>query len=483
MRIKYIVPFPFDEVGLANRAAQLPDELRTPGVDYEFVPVRNSCHNADSAYELLLLDMYIAEAGFASEDEGYDAVVMDTVSDSGLAALRSRLSIPVLGPGLVQQHVAAMLGKRFSILTMWERWRPLYEKTMAEYGTGHYCASIRSIGKRPDQEQLLAGREEIVFDALEREGRAAIEEDHADVILIGSTTMHQSVEHLRRTLGVPVINPGPLTIKLAELFVTLGLTTPRRPTWRPRSPGREVQLADGGLDRLERTPAGGGGASRSPPARACAARSDQRVAPRGGRQLHARRQPGAVEPGGDRRRGQVREAPRVGEAGELGGDGDHVGVGAQRRGRVRRRREQQVHVVEDLQHAHPPVAHPRRGRGRRRDRVTALPSSRRRRTSAPKRSGSSRQALAVQAGGLGADEERRDAGGRVSAPSRSTSTTSRPSSASTSAAACVFAAIGGSTSSKKKRRGRPTRRPATPACSPARGSSKACSTAYGSSRS
>jgi allantoin racemase len=224
VRIKYIVPFPFDEVGLANRAAQLPDELRTPGVDYEFVPVRNSCHNADSAYELLLLDMYIAEAGFASEEEGYDAVVMDTVSDSGLAALRSRLTIPVLGPGLVQQHVAAMLGKRFSILTMWERWRPLYEKTMTEYGTGHHCASIRSIGKRPDQEQLLAGREEIVFDALEREGRAAIEEDHADVILIGSTTMHQSVEHLRRTLGVPVINPGPLTIKLAELFVTLGLT-------------------------------------------------------------------------------------------------------------------------------------------------------------------------------------------------------------------------------------------------------------------
>lgn len=224
MRIKYIVPFPFDEVGLANRAAQLPEELRTPGVSYEFIPVKNSCKNADSAYELLLLDAYVAEAGLKSEEEGFDAVVMDTVSDSGLAALRSRLTIPVLGPGLVQQHVAAMLGKRFSILTMWERWRPLYEKTMAEYGTTHYCASIRSIGKRPDQEQLLAGREEIAFEALEREGRAAIEEDHADVILLGSTTMHQSVEHLRARLDVPVINPGPLTIKLAELFVTLGLS-------------------------------------------------------------------------------------------------------------------------------------------------------------------------------------------------------------------------------------------------------------------
>ena len=113
IRIKYIVPFPLDEVGLANRAAQLPDELRTPGVDYDFVPVKNSCHNADGAYELLILDAYIAEAGLASEEEGYDAVVMDTVSDSGLAALRSRLTIPVLGPGQVQQHVAAILGKRF----------------------------------------------------------------------------------------------------------------------------------------------------------------------------------------------------------------------------------------------------------------------------------------------------------------------------------------------------------------------------------
>jgi allantoin racemase len=228
VRIKYIIPFPFDEVGLANREAQLPAELRTPGVSYEFIPVKNSCRNADSAYELLLLDAYIAEAGVSSEAEGYDAVVMDTVSDSGLAALRSRLTIPVLGPGLVQQHVAAMLGRRFSILTMWDRWRYLYEKTMIEYGTRSYCASIRSIDVRPDQEQLLAGKEELVFDALEREGRAAIEQDGADVLLIGSTTMHQSVEHLRRTLGVPVINPGPLAIKMAELLVTLGLSHSKR---------------------------------------------------------------------------------------------------------------------------------------------------------------------------------------------------------------------------------------------------------------
>lgn len=233
MRIKYIVPFPFDEVGLANRAGQLPDELRTPGVEYAFVPVRNSIHNADSAYELLILDAYVAEAGLRSQEEGFDAVCIDTVTDSGMAALRSRLEIPVLGPGLVQQHVAAMLGKRFSILTMWRRWFYFYEKQLDEYGTRPFCASIRSIDVRPDQEQLLAGKEEVVFAALEQQGRRAIEEDGADVLLIGSTTMHASVEHLRSTLGVPVISPGPLVLKLAELFVQLGLSHSKRAYMSP----------------------------------------------------------------------------------------------------------------------------------------------------------------------------------------------------------------------------------------------------------
>src|SRR5262245_33814570 len=101
MRIKYIIPFPFDDEALANRAAQVPHELLGADTHVECVPVRNSATLVDCYYEDLVFDMYIAEAGLRAEHEGYDAVVMDTVSDSGLWALRSKLSIPVLGPGLV----------------------------------------------------------------------------------------------------------------------------------------------------------------------------------------------------------------------------------------------------------------------------------------------------------------------------------------------------------------------------------------------
>ena len=61
MRIKFIIPFPFDEEGVANRAAQIPRDLLGPETDVECVPVRNSATLVDSPYEALVFDMYIAE--------------------------------------------------------------------------------------------------------------------------------------------------------------------------------------------------------------------------------------------------------------------------------------------------------------------------------------------------------------------------------------------------------------------------------------
>ena len=224
MRIKFIIPFPFDEEGIANRAEQIPRDLLGPDTDVECVPVRNSATLVDCYYEDLVFDMYIAEAGLRAEEEGYDAVIMDTVSDSGMYALRSRLSIPVIGPGLVSYAVGIILGKRFSIITMWDKWTHLYEKNLAIYHLEQKCASVRAVNIPPDVEALFAGKEEEIFAKLTEEGRKAIEEDGADVILLGSTTMHQAGDYMSAHLPAPVINPGPVAIKLTEAFVQLGLT-------------------------------------------------------------------------------------------------------------------------------------------------------------------------------------------------------------------------------------------------------------------
>jgi allantoin racemase len=223
-RIKVIVPIPMDAAGVANRAAQLPPERIAPGFQPEFVAVGWGAALGDSYHDMMLMDWTVFQAGIDAEAEGYSAVLIDTVSDSGLRALRSRLTIPVVGPGEAAFQMAMMLGKNFTVLTMWDEWFPLYEKTLTEYGLWSRVASLRSIKTRPDVTELLEGKEEVIFAKLKEEAERAIEEDGADVIVLGSTTMHQSAAWLAEQLPIPVINPGLIAYKQAELLVQLGLT-------------------------------------------------------------------------------------------------------------------------------------------------------------------------------------------------------------------------------------------------------------------
>jgi allantoin racemase len=223
-RIKVIVPIPMDAAGVAARAGQLPPAQIRPGFEPHFVAVPWGAALGDSYHDMMLMDWTVFQAGIKAEEEGFDAVLIDTVSDSGLRALRSRLSIPVLGPGEAAFHMACMLGKQFSVLTMWPQWFPLYEKTLTDYHLWDRCASLRSIDTRPDVTELLAGKEEIIFAKLKDEAMAAIEEDGADCIVLGSTTMHQSAAYLAGVLPVPVINPGLVCYKLCEVMLDLGLS-------------------------------------------------------------------------------------------------------------------------------------------------------------------------------------------------------------------------------------------------------------------
>src|SRR5215469_12799603 len=86
--------------------AQSPRDALLPDTIVDCVPVTESFaldspSPGESLYELALMDLYCAQAGLRAEEQGYDAVIMDTTTDSGLQVLRSRLTIPVIGPGIV----------------------------------------------------------------------------------------------------------------------------------------------------------------------------------------------------------------------------------------------------------------------------------------------------------------------------------------------------------------------------------------------
>lgn len=235
-RIKVIVPIPMDEAGVANRAEQLPEDFVRAGFEPEFEAVRWGAALGDSYHDMLLMDWTVFQAGITAEDDGYAGVLIDTVSDSGMRALRSALSIPVVGPGEAAFAMAMMLGKKFTVLTMWPEWFPLYQKTLTEYGWWDRVASLRSIDTRPDVTELLEGKEEVIFGKLKAEAERAMEEDGADVIVLGSTTMHQSARYLDDNLPIPVLNPGQVAYKMLETQLELGLTHSKKAFPAPEVP-------------------------------------------------------------------------------------------------------------------------------------------------------------------------------------------------------------------------------------------------------
>ena len=242
-KILTIVPFAMSPENLALRQQQLQGLQFGPDLHFEYRAVKAGPVNYSSHHDFVLADTSIFEAGCRAQQEGFAAVCIDTMSDSGVAALRSVLDIPVFGPGKVSMLSALMLGDRFSILTMASRWKPVYKKALDELGMHHKCASVRAIEVSPDNQALLSGKEEEVFPLLEAAAMKAIEIDGADVIILGSTTMHQAHAHLQARLPVPVINPGPLSYKIAESMLALGHTHSRTAYPRPMHPRLDMLTA------------------------------------------------------------------------------------------------------------------------------------------------------------------------------------------------------------------------------------------------
>jgi len=242
-KILTIVPFAMSPENLALRQQQLQGLQFGPDLHFEYRSVKAGPVNYSSHHDFVLADASIFEAGCRAQQEGFAAVCIDTMSDSGVAALRSVLDIPVFGPGKVSMLSALMLGDRFSILAMASRWKPLYKKALDELGMHHKCASVRAIEVSPDNQALLSGKEEEVFPLLEAAAMKAIEIDGADVIILGSTTMHQAHAHLQSRLPVPVINPGPLSYKIAESMLALGHTHSRTAYPRPMHPRLDMLSA------------------------------------------------------------------------------------------------------------------------------------------------------------------------------------------------------------------------------------------------
>ncbi|RVT92978.1 aspartate/glutamate racemase family protein [Sphingomonas crocodyli] len=189
--------------------------------------LRYGASSIESEFDDLLSTPYIIGAAMEAEDEGCSAVIIDCVGDPALHAAREAVRIPVIGAGEAALHIAATLGHRFSIVTIADRLRPILDHHMTTYGVAGQCCSIRAI----EISGVHSGHDaHVIYDMLARECLAAVEQDAADLIVLGCTAFFGASEYITQFLeqhgqsGIPIIDPLPSAIGMARSLLDVGLT-------------------------------------------------------------------------------------------------------------------------------------------------------------------------------------------------------------------------------------------------------------------
>ncbi|PZE20333.1 aspartate/glutamate racemase family protein [Paenibacillus xerothermodurans] len=179
-------------------------------------------------------DEYLAIPGVLEEirkgdREGVDAYVIACYGDPGLHAARELTHAPVIGIAEASMYMASMLAARFSIVTVLPRIKTMLEELVAGYGMGHRVISIRTtpLSVLDFEKDPAKGME-----VLAQEGRRAVEEDHAEAILLGCAGMAEFADRLEQELQVPVFDGVVAAVKFAEAVVDLGKTTSKLKTYK-----------------------------------------------------------------------------------------------------------------------------------------------------------------------------------------------------------------------------------------------------------
>ena len=141
-------------------------------------------------------------------EDSADAFLVACHCDPNMHILRQISKKPVIGIGEASMRLAPMLGARFTVLAT-DRHSVTHKEDII------HLASVKVTNPTIQDE----------FDAYEDAARRAMEEDYAEVLVLGCAGLCDLTEELTRRLKVPVLDGVVCGLIVAEGLVNAGLTT------------------------------------------------------------------------------------------------------------------------------------------------------------------------------------------------------------------------------------------------------------------
>ncbi len=193
------------EVGTEVEVISLRSEAKMDNLEYRF-------------YESLVIGdvVKVAKEG---DSRGVDAMVIGCFYDLALEDCREICqNTIVVAPCQASMQIAANIANKFSVIVGQVKWIEQMTERAHRYGFGNYLASMRSIDMSANSLQCDT---ELTTKRIIEAGRLAIEEDHAEALILGCTCNFGLYEKVQQILGVPVIDPLIAAFKQAEMLASM----------------------------------------------------------------------------------------------------------------------------------------------------------------------------------------------------------------------------------------------------------------------
>jgi len=188
--------------------------------------------SVEGNYESYLAAVAVMDRVLAVEED-FDAVIQAGFGEHGREGLQELLDVPVVDITEAAAHFAYLLGYRYSVVTTLDRAIPLIEQRLLLAGLHTRCASVRASGLSVLELDESAER---TTTAIAAQAKLAIEEDGAEVIVLGCGGMAELEAAVRKNTAAPVVDGVSAAVKIVESLVSLGLSTSKVRTYAPPRP-------------------------------------------------------------------------------------------------------------------------------------------------------------------------------------------------------------------------------------------------------
>lgn len=208
MKIKVLVP---TNVGLKSQTIDKIEKIVNEGTDLSIVKFEKGPKSIRSAYDAAQTSRFILKETSNAAKEGYDAVVICSFEDYYLDSARELSEIPVIGLGQTAILFSGLFGNKFSVVTNNKQSISIIETIARKSDIEKRLLSVKYVGIQAEKKEVLEQIENAV-----KEG--------AETVIMGVVESQELIQSIPLDVKVPVLDPLPIALKMAEVLHALKLS-------------------------------------------------------------------------------------------------------------------------------------------------------------------------------------------------------------------------------------------------------------------